>query len=343
MFEVLGATVIESEKEKEKEPDPEQITLVMEDWAFEPETLDEQVPLPEPEQVEKETPEDNEPRFVLNEEGEEALPEKNEFIGQSASLASSDKGAEAGKEKMTALAGEKELKADIKLKDLDYTEGQTGGAKKGDSADGNQGDGTDSVEQEEMKEERVQQELQQPEPDQFIDPEVASETVEDQLPKPKPEKPKPEPIEEVLDKGEKDQEKQEKKRQASSGGKYTDYRRKTRVLGVIDSSGKGTLNVDATVKGKYQHSVITKIVREWRVQNYRYRSYIAPGSITFSFRIAADGSVSNISRLAMRGASQIQWGSVVNAIQGPKFPAMPKKLRNELKSEPLEFSITFNY
>ncbi|MDB4289353.1 hypothetical protein N9967_02110, partial [bacterium] len=191
----------------------------------------------------------------------------------------------------------------------------------------------------EMKPEELAQQDQAPA--EFVETMGVEKTLEDQMAKKEPQK-KVEPKAEETPPTRKKEDQVAKKEGGSEGG-FRTKQTKTRVRGVLNASGKGSLNVKNSPLGRYQASVFKQIERQWQTRNFQFRSHLAPGHISIRFVIDPKGKVSGQQRVEMRGASDIQWGIVLNSIQASDIPAMPREVRKELDGESLELNVTFNY
>ena len=133
------------------------------------------------------------------------------------------------------------------------------------------------------------------------------------------------------------------KDEGGSNGAFKSKQTRTRIRGILNAQGQGSLNVENTELGRYEAKVFKEIEREWQARNFQFRSHLAPGLITLRFLLDEKGKVSGQRRIDMRGASDIQWGIVLNAVAAAKIPAMSKNVRKELSGESLELTVTFNY
>ena len=176
--------------------------------------------------------------------------------------------------------------------------------------------------------------------------------VEDQLPSPERERPVDLPeIEDLPEPAEAQRTQEESKKLVATQpvpepvpeSGFASQQRKTRVRGVLQANGKGSLDVANTPLGRYEAQIFQAIERRWQQDNFRLRSHLAPGLITVRFLVASDGSVSEQRRLNMQGASQIQWGLVISAVTKSELPPMSRQVKEELNGEPLEVRMTFNY
>ncbi len=150
----------------------------------------------------------------------------------------------------------------------------------------------------------------------FVEPKVADEMVEEKVPETQ--------VEEV----------KEPKEVESP---------KTEVRGVLSLSGEGSLDVRQTAVGRYQDQLFKIIEIKWQNNLESYKEHIAPGLIIYRFTVDRNGKISRKRRVEMKGASQIQWGHVVRDVDSSEIPPMPKEVIRELKGQPLELTLTFNY
>jgi len=318
------------------------VNLVLDDWKIEeiqpapaqviPELIPELIPEPQLK------PEEAESKFTNVEANDEPVPENATLMGQGSATASSDTLAEAGESAQAALSGEQDVKVDIKIDNSSFSSGPAVGVGEEEAV----------LTQQEIREARELQEAQEAqeaqeevlapaeEKEEFVELESATKVVEEQLPDPKLKaKPKVEEaklVEEVIP--------QEKI--APAGGFKTEAK-KTRVHGVMSANGKGSLDVANTALGRYEAQLFKLIETKWQQQNYQFRSHLAPGTISIRFIVDAKGRVSGQRRVDMQGASQIQWGLVIQSVNGAEIPKMPKDVLQELDGEPLELIVTFNY
>ena len=112
---------------------------------------------------------------------------------------------------------------------------------------------------------------------------------------------------------------------------------------MISANGKGSLDVANTAIGRYQGAIFKKLETAWQMENISNRSLLAPGNVTLYFVVNKSGRVSRQKQMAMVGASGTQWGMILRALSGINIPKMPKDVVTELKGDPLEIIVTFNY
>lgn len=358
VLDFFSSTIISEEKKPEKKPEERiEIALVLDEPESEEVIA---LPLPEPAPAEPE-PMDEEPEpepeppaggFVQTnpDQATEEQPDDTGFIGENNTKASSDAGAIAGDEKMTALAGEDEVKSDIKTFDSNFSDGEDSAKEASSVQDGGRGDDEikqDAVEASEKAEENPDTPTPNPGPEKMdAKPESedlaeidnALKALEDAL-APEPMKP---PVPKVTETQPEREEVEEKDTFPVEGG-FAPQNRKTRVKGVISAAGSGSLDVRNTALGRYQATIYKRLERKWQIENSRNRSLIAPGNITLYFAVNPDGSVKNQRQVSMNGASQIQWGMILRALSEIEIPKMPKDVVRELDGDALELIVTFNY
>ena len=339
VFELIAGKVIESVEQEQVAEEMTEISI----------TFEEDVP-PVPLVVvpeEKAPSPATRPAFAETDDSQEMEELENaDFIGENDSVATSDATATEGEEEETALAGDEERKADIKTSTDNFSDGSDQGEGMTGQAAGKMGEGEDAATQEEVKSQPVEkkpEELAQQDqaPAQFVDTDGVEKTLEDQMVQKEPQK-KVDPQTEETPPTRKKEDQVAKKEGSSEGG-FRSKRTKTRVRGVLNASGKGSLNVANSPLGRYEAKIFRQIERQWQTRNFQFRSHLAPGHISIRFVIDAKGNVSGQRRIEMRGASDIQWGIVLNSIQASDIPAMPKDVQKELDGESLELNVTFNY
>ncbi|MDB4817958.1 hypothetical protein OAH11_03565, partial [Akkermansiaceae bacterium] len=343
VFELIAGKVIESAEQEKAVEEMTEISITFEEESSPAIIAPAPVFVPE-----EETPLPSErPAFTNTQDDQEmAEPEVADFIGEKDSVASSDANAVEGDKKETALSGEQEMAQDIKTATEDFSDGPEKGQGMTGEAIGKVDTGDDALTQEETKSqpgEMKPEELAQQDqaPAEFVETMGVEKTLEDQMAKKEPQK-KVEPKAEETPPTRKKEDQVAKKEGGSEGG-FRTKQTKTRVRGVLNASGKGSLNVKNSPLGRYQASVFKQIERQWQTRNFQFRSHLAPGHISIRFVIDPKGKVSGQQRVEMRGASDIQWGIVLNSIQASDIPAMPREVRKELDGESLELNVTFNY
>lgn len=351
-FDLIAAKVIPAEKEPEEKEDPIEIRVVYE------ESDSPLVPIPEvPEEAPETEPEmDNEPAFVQTKEDQasEEPPEETDLIGERDTVATSDEGAVAGDENMSALAGENELKSDPKTFDSNFSKGERDGPVDGQSESVDSGQGFDQVNEKMAAANKLQ-----PSPEDSPAQDAVDET-------PPPKKGELASIDEVLARleeevgdgqmnqpakplAEKVEETMPEKpaaREQEAGDKnggFATKATKTRIAGVISARGKGSLDVSNTEIGRYQAGIFKKLETAWQMENINNRSLLAPGNVTLYFTVDKNGKVSRQRQISMIGASDTQWGMILQALRGINIPKMPKGAVKELGGDPLEITVTFNY
>ncbi len=124
---------------------------------------------------------------------------------------------------------------------------------------------------------------------------------------------------------------------------FRDNREKTILSGSIDRQGKSALNVSKTELGKYQASLSRAVSSQWHRNCAKYRDFIIPGTITVRFVIDGKGDVRSASCVEMVAGGEIQKGFTLDAIREADIPAIPDKLQQELKGEPLELIYNFYF
>ncbi|MDC1404641.1 hypothetical protein N8343_03175 [Akkermansiaceae bacterium] len=343
VFELIAGKVIESAEQEKAVEEMTEISITFEEESSPAIIAPAPVFVPE-----EETPLPSErPAFANTQDDQEmAEPEVADFIGEKDSVASSDANAVEGDKKETALSGEQEMAQDIKTATEDFSDGPEKGQGMTGEAIGKVDTGDDALTQEETKSqpgEMKPEELAQQDqaPAEFVETMGVEKTLEDQMAKKEPQK-KVEPKAEETPPTRKKEDQVAKKEGGSEGG-FRTKQTKTRVRGVLNASGKGSLNVKNSPLGRYQASVFKQIERQWQTRNFQFRSHLAPGHISIRFVIDPKGKVSGQQRVEMRGASDIQWGIVLNSIQASDIPAMPREVRKELDGESLELNVIFNY
>jgi outer membrane biosynthesis protein TonB len=350
VFDLLAARVIEEDQSKEEEIRPIKMQVVYADPVVAP--VDEAA-LPEP--VEPVTaPEPvmpEEEAFVQTSESQiaEEAPKETPFIGERNTTATSDAGAVAGHEKMSALAGEEERKSDPKTFDSDFSDGETSGPIEGMKETVEAGEGDEKV-----NEEAIAATEAKPEPLKEALP-----GMEEEVPKSKEndlaaidkalaalEEAMGEEMKEPVGKVEETlpEKPAEKEQEASNqDGGFAPRTRKTRVAGVLSASGKGSLNVTNTPAGRYQADILKKLETAWQIDNYRHRSLNNPGQVSLYFVVDRKGKVSRQRQLSRVGASDNQLGRILGAVESIKIPKMPKDVIKDLDGDALELMVTFNY
>lgn len=349
VFDLLSAKVIDGERPEKPKPEEFQMSFVYE----------ESPPLEAPAMTrapEVAPPEPVQPPlsgFVQTQADQEIQEKPNEtaFIGERDTQASSDVGALAGKVPLPALAGETEMKEDVKTFNSDFADGANSGPQEGTALAGQGGPGeaamtevetteaqdatkpTKPVEQEVLTSE---EKMAEPENDELAAIDEALKTLEEALAETE------EPVAKVA---ETMPEKKATKasESASQDGGFAPKTKKTRVRGVMSASGKGSLDVKNTPAGRYEAKIYKLLERSWQMENIRNRSLIAPGNISLYFAVDRKGQVSKQQQIAMNGASDTQFGMILRALSAITIPKMPQDVIDELEGDALELTVTFNY
>ncbi|MDG2400479.1 MAG: hypothetical protein P8M04_07890 [Akkermansiaceae bacterium] len=357
LFVVLMASNLFSERidyeEKKSEPRPDLIKMQM---VYEEPAGVSVVPI-QPEQPEEAEEQDPSPVFVQTNEAQESgePPKETDLIGERDTTASSDEDAIAGEQDRAALSGDEEPKNDPKTFDSDFSEGDAVGGNTGmrDSVDVGKGD--EQINQETAKttgdaeplvKDPVPVPVEEAAPatpkDELTSIEEALALLEEEVGdgrKKELVKPEIENAEETMpERPAKDQ-----REAAEQNGGFAPRSRKTRIAGVISANGKGSLDVANTAIGRYQGAIFKKLETAWQMENISNRSLLAPGNVTLYFVVNKSGKVSRQKQMAMVGASGTQWGMILRALSGINIPKMPKDVVTELKGDPLEIIVTFNY
>lgn len=290
-----------------------------------------------------------EPKFVRTAPDQAAgKPDESALIGERDTVARSEAGAQKGKNDAPAFQGE-DSKKDIQSVDDRFQNGkERGSAAKSAMGAGNAGEDQKAIESQKVVaskeavkgEEEAKEAVEEVKMEEFLAPEIVEESL------PTPEELEKEDEAKKMVEAREEMEKQEEraKKQAGGGaGEFHSQARKTLVLGSLNASGEASLNVKKTALGKYQQVMFREIERGWQEGNFQYRSHLVPGTVSARFVVDAKGNVSGQRRMDMQGASQMQWGLILRALEGAKIPAMPAEVRKELNGQELELSITFNY
>ena len=288
------------------------------------------------------------PRYAQPEDAQEtAAPEKADFFGKKDTVASSDANAMAGDKKEIALSGDREVLEDIKVTNEKFNDGpDKGSGIKGESI-GKVSEGEDSSSREKvgptLAESRPLEKtaMVKDVPVDFVDTEGVTETLDDAMVKKAPKEEVQAKVEETSPMKKKDA--KVVKNEGSSQGEFQSQQSKTKVQGILNASGKGSLNVEDSPLGRYQETIFRLIEREWQPRHFKFRVHSAPGHITIRFLVDAKGKVSGRRQVEMRGASDMQRAIILDSIQASKFPVMPIEVSKELDGELLELNITFNY
>lgn len=288
------------------------------------------------------------PRYAQPEDAQEtAVPEKADFFGKKDTVASSDANAMAGDKKEIALSGDREVLEDIKVTNEKFNDGpDKGSGIKGESI-GKVSEGEDSSSREKvgptLAESRPLEKtaMVKDVPVNFVDTEGVTETLDDAMVKKAPKEEVQAKVEETSPMKKKDA--KVVKNEGSSQGEFQSQQSKTKVQGILNASGKGSLNVEDSPLGRYQETIFRLIEREWQPRHFKFRVHSAPGHITIRFLVDAKGKVSGRRQVEMRGASDMQRAIILDSIQASKFPVMPIEVSKELDGELLELNITFNY
>ena len=359
---IKGKVEPKEKKEKQEAPVAAMQVVPEEEFFAVPEVVPEpEVPAPvpeeeKPEMVEKEE-EKPEPAFVQTRDDQEAekAPEDKSLIGERDTEATSEAEAEAGEEKMAALAGEEERRSDPKTFDSNFSKGDDRGAAQGLKDSPVAGRGDDQANQEASEGTMTDlNELTKPSPPveekppasrpeklptiedalAALEEEIARESERQEMTKPvRPERQPPKPTSAA----------REKQEASNQDGSFAPRSRKTRVAGVISARGAGSLDVAKTAVGRYQALVFKKLESAWQMENIRNRSLLAPGNITVYFIVNEGGDVSRQRQVARVGASGTQLGMILRSLEGIDIPKMPKEVVKELEGDPLEIIVTFNY
>lgn len=346
VFELIAGKVIDS-AENQVEEDVTELNI-----TFEEELMDFAPVAPMPEKSNEAVRPKEQPKFADTQATQEMeKPEDAEFIGEQDTTATSDASAEQGAKGEVSLSGDREMKEEITTANTDFSDGENRGVGSESLNQGQVGDGIDALDQKEIKPTPNVVMLEQKEEaseEGFIkDIEGVEEMIQDQkvtkldsekpleklLPKADSAQPLDQPVEKL----------QVAKKQGGSRGGFESKKTKTRIRGSLNAQGKGTLNVLNTALGRYEAVIFKQIEREWQARNFQFRSHLAPGFITLRFLLDEKGKVSGQRRMDMRGASDIQWGIILNAVTAAKIPAMPKDVKKELDGDALELTVTFNY
>ncbi len=276
------------------------------------------------------------PAFVQTRENQasaEVLAE-TQLIGEHNTSATSDNEASAGASHLSALSGIDDPTSSPKAFNSDFSAGGKGGSE-GSRAETevgrlDQAEIPEEIEPEESEavEQAKSEELASLEETLAVLDEVIDEEQEksETLKGPKTGK----------EKGELEEEKSEEK-------EFETMALKTRVAGVFNAKGKGSLNVANTPLGSYEASLLSKLETAWQNDNRSHRRLNAPGQIVFSFSVDLKGQVVNMKHVLRVGASDNQWGRVIELVDLLAIPKMPSEVVKELKGEALELTVTLNY
>lgn len=354
VLDMLSAKVIDEEgKSPPENRDQVELSLVYEEEPAMAAEVEITPPVPEDSpEVPKETALPPPTGFVQTQEDQamESKPDESDFIGENNTKATSDAGAESGDQKLPALAGEDDLKQDLKTFKSDFADGQESGPQDGTSVDGEGGNSDAAMSQPEVldlespskpseppvPEEVPKEEMTVPDKDELAAIDQALKELDEALADDKPVSKK---VEETLP----ERVASQASESGNKDGGFAPQTRKTKVKGVINASGDGSVNVENTPVGRYQAKILKLLERSWQMENIQNRSLIAPGNITLYFAVNRNGIVSNQQQVAMNGASDTQWGMVLRALGSLDIPKMSKDVIEDLDGDALELTVTFNY
>lgn len=351
-FGLLSGKVIEAEQEVKEEDAPINIQVVYEDVV--PVTIPAPTPLVPEVPVEPEM--EDKPAFVQTQEDQtsDEPPEETNLIGERDTSATSDEGAVAGDEKLSALAGEEDRKSDPKTFDSNFSKGDQSGPSEGMNDAFDTGQGLDEVNEQAAKtttaviqpidvpDPKTEETLPTPKKDELASIDQALALLDEEVGDGKT-KEQTQPVVGKVEETMPDKPATKEQEAADQDGGFAPRARKTRIAGVINASGKGSLNVSNTAIGRYQAAIFKKLETAWQMENISNRSLLAPGNVTLYFMVDKDGKVSGQRQVSMIGASGTQWGMILRALNGINIPKMPSDTIKELQNDPLEIIVTFNY
>lgn len=122
---------------------------------------------------------------------------------------------------------------------------------------------------------------------------------------------------------------------------FRSNQRKQAIVGSISRTGKSSLDVEDSELGRYQAAISRAVELEWQRNCIRHRDFITPGFLTARVLVESSGKVKSVTFEGEMKTSEIQKGFTLNSIRDAKIPAMPKALKREYASEPLELAFRF--
>ena len=111
----------------------------------------------------------------------------------------------------------------------------------------------------------------------------------------------------------------------------------------LSINGEGSANIAKTARGIYSSQIRDVIVKEWKRGLHKHRKKLRAGLIIHRFTVWPDGRVENHPRVKMVGASQLQWGHIINVMASISLKPHSKEVRRELGGKPLVLTLTFQY
>ena len=111
----------------------------------------------------------------------------------------------------------------------------------------------------------------------------------------------------------------------------------------LSINGEGSANISKTARGIYSSQIRDVIVKEWKRGLHKHRKKLRAGLIIHRFTVWPDGRVENHPRVKMVGASQLQWGHIINVMASISLKPHSKEVRQELGGKPLVLTLTFQY
>ncbi|WP_018969713.1 hypothetical protein [Rubritalea marina] len=109
------------------------------------------------------------------------------------------------------------------------------------------------------------------------------------------------------------------------------------------SGGVASFDTEANALGRYKKQVSNATAKEWYRRIGKNPDLVLPGSLQVRWLVYPNGRAKSVRILNSFQGSEIQTGMTLQSISGAKLPPMPKDLVSELKGDPIEMIITFQF
>lgn len=106
---------------------------------------------------------------------------------------------------------------------------------------------------------------------------------------------------------------------------YRDLQQQTIIRGGISNRGRSAVNAVGTPLGRYRKQIEDAIGSRWYFMINERVDLASIGTTALTFRIAADGSISNV-RITENTTSEAAASIALRSIQETKFPPIPEEL-----------------
>ncbi|MES2995690.1 MAG: hypothetical protein V4733_02670 [Verrucomicrobiota bacterium] len=121
------------------------------------------------------------------------------------------------------------------------------------------------------------------------------------------------------------------------------HREKTAVHGSMSRGSQSSIDVVDTPLGRYQAVINRTVEREWQSACVRHKDFITSGLLTARFLVTVEGKVTHVEFVGDIQAGEVQKGFTLDSIRNARLPGMPREIRGDYRTQPLELVFSFYF